>query len=207
MIYFNSIIPFPLSHITILINLSPKLRAPKRPVWYKNPSGTTIPTDGLVSKGSVHKVRYAIFGQFLPPSPCHTLSHIPGSPESTSHILDPLPRFLVGLVKISRTKAPCTNSLSIVREGFCPGVLSEGLLSGRFSPGWFLSIPPSVRIHLLQQKVNITLNFMFHMYDKKMYKCDVTCSLPPFPCHKLSHLLGPPPLERDVLYGRPQRAT
>ena len=22
-------------------------------------------------------------------------------------------------------------------------------------------------------------------------------------CHKLSHLLGPPPLERDVLYGRP----
>ena len=24
------------------------------------------------------------------------------------------------------------------------------------------------------------------------------------PCHKLSHLLGPPsPLERDVLYGRP----
>src|SRR6218665_3600557 len=39
---------------------------------------------------------------------------------------------------------------------------------------------------------------------KKMYKCDVTCSLPPTsPCHKLSHLLGPLPLERDVLYGRP----
>ena len=28
---------------------------------------------------------------------------------------------------------------------------------------------------------------------------------PPPPCHKLSHLLGPPTsLERDVLYGRPQ---
>src|SRR6218665_3525825 len=28
--------------------------------------------------------------------------------------------------------------------------------------------------------------------------------LTPLPCHKLSHLLGPPiPLERDVLYGRP----
>src|SRR6218665_3397922 len=26
---------------------------------------------------------------------------------------------------------------------------------------------------------------------------------PPPPCHKLSHLLGPPPFERDVLYGRP----
>src|SRR6218665_3057985 len=144
MIYFNSIIPFPLSHITILINLSPKLRAPKRPVWYKNPSGTTIPTDGLVSKGSVHKVRYAIFGQFLPPSPCHTLSHIPGSPESTSHILDPLPRFLVGLVKISRTKAPCTNSLSIVREGFCRGFCQrvfclEGLVRGGFCPFPLLS--------------------------------------------------------------------
>ena len=25
----------------------------------------------------------------------------------------------------------------------------------------------------------------------------------PFPCDKLSHLLGPRPLERDVLYGRP----
>src|SRR6218665_2024362 len=27
----------------------------------------------------------------------------------------------------------------------------------------------------------------------KNYKWDVTCSLPPSPCHKLSHLLGPPP--------------
>ena len=27
--------------------------------------------------------------------------------------------------------------------------------------------------------------------------------LTPSPCHKLLHLLGPPPLERDVLYGRP----
>src|SRR6218665_444873 len=30
--------------------------------------------------------------------------------------------------------------------------------------------------------------------------------LTPHPlCHKLSHLLGPLPLERDVLYGRPRR--
>src|SRR6218665_1431274 len=81
MIYFNSLIPFPLSHITILINLSPKLRAPKRPVWYKNPSGTTIPTDGLVSKRSVHKVAYVtLFLDNFYPLPSHTLSHIPGSP-------------------------------------------------------------------------------------------------------------------------------
>ena len=33
-----------------------------------------------------------------------------------------------------------------------------------------------------------------------MYKCDVTCSLPPPPCHKLSHLLGPPPHPSSVTY-------
>ena len=33
---------------------------------------------------------------------------------------------------------------------------------------------------------------MFHIYDKRIYKRDVTCSLPD-PCHKLSHLLGPHP--------------
>src|SRR6218665_2263469 len=32
-------------------------------------------------------------------------------------------------------------------------------------------------------------------------------ALDPSPCHKLSHLLEPPPLERDVLYGRPLRHT
>src|SRR6218665_3697649 len=98
-------------------------------------------------QGAVHKVRHAIFGQFLPPPPvtlCHTSRD---TPESTSHISDP-PRFLVGLVQKTQTKAPCTNSLSIVRGGFCPGGLSGGLLSGRFCPGWFLSVPPSVRIHL-----------------------------------------------------------
>ena len=35
-----------------------------------------------------------------------------------------------------------------------------------------------------------------YMYDKKNYKCDVACSLPPPLCHKLSHFLGPPPLEQ-----------
>ena len=30
------------------------------------------------------------------------------------------------------------------------------------------------------------------MYDKKIFKCDVTCSWPPSSCRKLSHLLVPP---------------
>ena len=67
------------------------------------------------------------------------------------------PPILVGLVQKARTKGPCTNSLQLfarVLSGFfC-------LLSGRFCPGWFLSAPPSVRIHLLQQKVKH--HFQFH---------------------------------------------
>src|SRR6218665_2894572 len=61
---------------------------------------------------------------------------------------------------------------------------------------------PSVKIHLLQQKANITLNVRFHMYEK-IYKWDVTYTLDPSPvtnCHTFSDTF---PLERDVLYGRP----
>src|SRR6218665_429865 len=46
-------------------------------------------------------------------------------PQNTSHISD----FSVGLVQKTPRKAPCTNSLSIVRGGFCQGM---------FCPGWFL---------------------------------------------------------------------
>src|SRR6218665_1904442 len=92
------------------------------------------------------------------PSPV-TLCHTSQDPQVCHTSLTP--RFLVGLVQKTRTKAPCTNSLSIVRAGFCPGLLSRGLLSGRFCPGWFLSISPSVRIHLLQQKVKN--HFKFHV--------------------------------------------
>src|SRR6218665_1087741 len=40
---------------------------------------------------------------------------------------------------------------------------------------------------------------MFHMYDRKNYKCDDTSSVAN--CHTFS---DPLPLERDVVYGRPQ---
>src|SRR6218665_1376081 len=107
--------------------------------------------------GAVHKVCHAIFGQFLLPSPCHTFSHIPGPPK-VRHTSRTPPRFLVGLVQKTQIKTPCTNSLSIV---FVQEVLSGGLLSGRFCPGWFLSVPPSVRMHMLQQKVKH--HFKFHV--------------------------------------------
>src|SRR6218665_3238298 len=80
------------------------------------------------SKGPSIKYVTLFLANFDLPSPCHTSSHIPGRdpyPKSTSHISDP-PRFLVGLVQKIRTKALCPNSLSIVREGFCPGASVRG---------------------------------------------------------------------------------
>src|SRR6218665_1854813 len=58
---------------------------------------------------------------FDPPPLSHFVTH-PGTPPKVRHT-SRTPRFLVGLVQKSRTKVPCTNSISIVRGGFCPGVL------------------------------------------------------------------------------------
>src|SRR6218665_2650369 len=104
------------------------------------------------SVGTVHKVAYVkLFSANFDPLPCYTLSHITGPPK-VRHPSRAPPPILVGLVQNTWTKALCTNSLLIVRGGFCPGGLSGGLLSGRFCPGWFLSVPPSVRIHLITTK-------------------------------------------------------
>src|SRR6218665_2541843 len=102
------------------------------------------------------------FWPILTPLPLsHFVTH-PGTPESTSHISDPLSRVLVGLVQKSRTKIPCTNSISTVCGGFCPlGFCPFPLLS---------------QYICYNRKLNITLNFMFHMYAKNLYKRDVTCS-------------------------------
>src|SRR6218665_4014909 len=90
----------------------------------------------------------------LPP-PCHTLSHIPGAPPKVRHT-SRAPQFLVGLVK-KTNKSPLYKFSLNCSQGY----LSGGLLSERFCPGWFLSIPSSVRIHLLQQKVKH--HFRFHV--------------------------------------------
>src|SRR6218665_1357792 len=107
------------------------------------------------------------FWPIVPPSPCHTLSHIPGPPKvrHTSQT----PRFLVGLVQKIRTKTPCTSSLSIVRGGLSGVVCQrlfclEGFVRGGFCPFLLLS-----QYICYKRKLNITLNFMFNkiMYDKK----------------------------------------
>ena len=113
--------------------LAPLFRNPKFPLtievlslqeiipWLTcSPSSHSHPdSTRLSSYGAVHKVRHAIFGQFWPPLPLsHFITH-PGTPRKYVTHIGP-PRFLVGLVQKSRTKVPCTNSISIVRGGVCP---------------------------------------------------------------------------------------
>src|SRR6218665_4049057 len=86
------------------------------------------------------------------PSPCHTLSHIPGPQK---YVTD-TPIFSRPSTKNSDKSPLYKFSLNCSQR-----LLSGGLLSGRFCPGWFLSVPPSVRIHLLQQKVKN--HFKFHV--------------------------------------------
>src|SRR6218665_268643 len=74
------------------------------------------------------------FWPILTPSPPVTLCHTSRDPPKVRHTFR-TPRFLLGLVQKTRTKAPCTNSLSIVRGGFCLGAFVRGsfvwkLLSG-----------------------------------------------------------------------------
>ena len=121
---------------------SPKLGAKSPPMH-----GPSMAIGWGTAHASVHKVRHAIFGQFFPPSPCHTSSHIPGPPK-VRHTFR-TPRFLVDLVQKPGQKPP----LQILSQLFA-GVFVRG-----FCPEWFLSVPPSVRIHLLQQKVKHQFKF------------------------------------------------
>src|SRR6218665_164043 len=91
-----------------------------------------------------------------------TLSHFvthPRPPKSTSHISDLT--FLVGLIQ-NPDKNPLYK-FSIFQGGFCPGILSEvfsleGFVQGDFSPFPLLS-----EYICYNRKLNITLNFRFHM--------------------------------------------
>src|SRR6218665_1562111 len=84
-------------------------------------------------------------------------------------------------------------------RGFLFGGLSGAFLSGRFHPGWFLSVPLLSEYIHYNRKLTITFNFRFHMYEIFL-KCDVTCSWTPTP---VTPSRTPSHRERDVLYGRP----
>src|SRR6218665_1198082 len=92
--------------------------------------------------------------------------------------------------------------LSYFTGVFVQGILSEGILSGRFCPGVFLSLPLLSEYIRYNRKLNITFNFRFYMYEKyfKSVTSHALGSPPPVTnCHTFS---DPSPLERDVLYGR-----
>src|SRR6218665_1743722 len=100
--------------------------------------------------GAVHKVRHVIFLPILSPLPLVTLCPTSRDPPKYVTPLGP-PIFIR-----SSTKSPDKSPL----YKFCLNC-SRGFLSGWFCPGWVLSVPPSVRIQLLQQKVKH--HFKFHV--------------------------------------------
>src|SRR6218665_2462581 len=135
--------------------------------------------------GTLHNVRYAIFWPILT---LLTLSHFvthPGTPQQYDIYLAP-PRFLVGLVQITRTKAPCTNSLSIVHGTFVRGVLSEVFCMEGFVRGGFCPFPLLPEYICYNRKLNITLNFIFHVYDKKIISATSHALAPVTNCHTFS---------------------
>src|SRR6218665_768882 len=88
----------------------------------------------------------------------HFVTH-PGTPQkSTPHISDP-PTFSRHSKK-NRTKAPCTNSLNCSR-GFLFGGFVRGSFVWKVLSGVVFICSPSVRVHLLRQKVKH--HFKFHV--------------------------------------------
>src|SRR6218665_3979739 len=141
----------------------------------------------VYSEGSSIKYVTLFLANFYPFPPHVTLRHTSWDPPKIRHTS----RFSEGLVQKTQTKATlykfCLNCLwGFLSGGFCQGVFClEGFVRGGFCP-----FPFCQNIYICYiRKLNITLNFMFRMYDKFVYKCDVTCSLPPSPvtnCHTFS---------------------
>src|SRR6218665_1326349 len=100
------------------MSASSKAGIPKSKIWGRD---RRPQPPGLTHMGPSIKYVTLFLANFDLPSPCHTLSHIPGPPRKYVTHLGPPSRFLVGLVQKPRTKVPYTNSISIVRRGFCQG--------------------------------------------------------------------------------------
>ena len=116
-------------------------------------------------QGAVHNVRHAIFLPILTPPPvtlCHTSRDTPK--KYVTHVGPPI-------FSKPSTKIPDKSPLYKFYLN-----CSQRFLSVVFCPGWFLSIPLLSQYICYNRKLNITLNFTFHMYDKNLCKRDVTCS-------------------------------
>src|SRR6218665_4186843 len=130
------------------------------------------------------------FWPILTPSPCHTLSRIPEPPKYVTH-LGPHTFFIRPSTKNSDKnllnkklgQKPSVQILSQLFVGFFKGSLVWKVLFG------VLSVP---LLSEYNRKLNITLNFRFHMYDNFFISVTSQALDPLSPCQKLSHLLGPP---------------
>src|SRR6218665_1535528 len=111
----------------------------------------------ILSKGPSIKYVTLFLANFDPP--CHTLSHIPGPPESTSHISDP--PFSRPSTKIL-DKSPLYKVYLNCSRRFLPGGILSGLVFVR-SPFYH-----NKSVTTYNRKLNITLNSMFHRYGKKL---------------------------------------
>ena len=76
---------------------------------------------------------------------------------------------------------------------FLSGGFVRGFLFGRFFRGDFCLSPLLSAYIRYNRNLNITFNFRFRMYEKKLKSVTSHMLLDPSPCHKLSHLLGTPP--------------
>src|SRR6218665_202057 len=114
--------------------------------------------------GAVHKVRHAIFANF-DPFPRVTLCHTSRDPPKYVAHLGPSPIF-----SRPSTKNPdksllyaysLNSSRGILSREFCQRVVClEDFVRGGFCPFPLLS-----EYICYNRKLNITLNFRFHMYD------------------------------------------
>src|SRR6218665_1001109 len=127
-----------------------------------------LSSEEVLCKGPSIKYVTLFLVNFDPPPLSHFVTH-PGTPPKVRHT-SRTPRFLVDLVQKFRTKAPCTLSVSIVREGFVWGVCQEVFCLEGFVRVGFSPFPLLSQYICCNRKLNITLNFMFHMYDKNLYK-------------------------------------
>src|SRR6218665_994501 len=121
----------------------------------------------MASMGLSIKYVTLFLANFYPPPLCHTLSHILGPPKvrHTSRTPD--------FFSWPSTKNPDKNPLYKFSLNCSRGFLSgfffrgvfclEGFVQSGFCPFSLLS-----EYICYNRKVNITLNFMFHMYDKNV---------------------------------------
>src|SRR6218665_1098196 len=112
-------------------------------------------TSGLVFLGPSIKYVTLLLANFNPLPLSHFVTHPGTSPKKYVTHLGPSPRFFSWSSTKNPDKSPLYELSLNCSRGFCQRVF----LSGRFCSGCFLSVPLSVRIHLLQQKVKHHLRF------------------------------------------------